>query len=136
MPVMAPKLSSIPVDVVNPGTSWILYARVIGINNTPVTQSSINTITYTIHLPESDTSVTTGSIDKTTTVFDTLKTKVDDSRWEGDGVGFNFRWSVSPALSPTAGLTYRYRIKFLFTDGSQCFVVRDREAIAWGGPSI
>ena len=133
---MAAKLAAIPVDVVNPGTSWILYACVVGISKLPITQAGIDAISYKIHLPDSASALDTGTIDKNTTVFDRLQTSVDDDRWEGGGVGFNFRWSVSPSLAPTAGLTYRYRIKFLFTDGSQCFVVRDRSAIDWGGPAI
>lgn len=133
----AAQLVAIPVDQVNPNTSWVMYARVIGLNNTPITQAIVSAVTFTIHQPTSATAIAsgTGSLVKADVIFDTLQTKENDSRWSGTGAGFNFRWSVPPSLSPTAGLTYRYRVKIVCTDGSTFYVVRDRSAIDWGGPS-
>lgn len=134
----APPLVTIPVDKVNPNTSWVLFARVNDPRtDLPITQSGITSIAYTVHQPSSATAISggTGTLDKTVVVFDRLQTNEDDARFTATGAGFNFRWSVAPSLTPTAGLTYRYRVKIVYTDGSTAYIVRDRSAIDWGGPA-
>ena len=133
-----PQLVAIPVDKVNPNTSWVLFARVNDPRtDLPITQAGVTSIAYTVHQTDSATAIGsgTGTLDKTVVVFDRLQTKEDDARWTGTGAGFNFRWSVPPSLTPTAGLTYRYRVKIVYTDGSTGYIVRDRSAIDWGGPA-
>ena len=127
--------SNIPVDSPFPATSFVIYSRLIGLDGNPLTQATTSTITYVIHVATSASSSFTGTLTVASVIFDSLQTSGDDARWGGGDDGFNFRWSIAASLAPTAGVTFRYRVKITATDGSIFYVVRDRKAKDWGGPA-
>ena len=104
-------LSNIIGQVFAGGTLTAL-ARVVDTSVSPITQSGVSAISYTINLVNSDGSFSpvtdhTGvSLDPTVVVTDTLET---DGLWSVDTTGYNFRHVVDISTNPAfalAGRTY------------------------------
>lgn len=114
-------------------TGVILMARIVGVNNTPIVQATISTITYAVQNVTQGTSAGTGSFTVSSVIYDNLQT-ADDS-WNAtmdtpanpspvDGLaGYNFRATIPASiLTPTEDLDeYRADVKFVPASGEQFF---------------
>jgi len=92
-----------------------LMARVAGNNAVNITQSTVSAITYSVVDKRSGSTIVaaTSTLSKTSVVFNSLQT---DGRWVDqhgnalDSSGYNFRYDLPPAQTPTRGRTYRVEI--------------------------
>lgn len=99
-----------------------LMARVAGNNAVNIAQASVSAITYSVVDKRSGSTIVgaTSTLSKTVVVFDTLQT---DGRWVDqngnaiDSTGYNFRYDLPPAQTPTRGRTYRVEILITPTTG-------------------
>ena len=92
-----------------------LMARVYGEDNAAILQADVTSIAYSIRAKHAlATVVDSGSLTKTSVVFDTLQT---DARWTADAVGYNFRTTISATQIPNPGV-YRVEIEFTMSDAS------------------
>ena len=89
-----------------------LFDLIKGNNGSNITQASITAITAKVFDINGTQVGATITIDKTTSVFDTIKTKTDDPRYSGKN-GFNFRVLIAGTYVPEEGT---YRIEIYFTD--------------------
>ena len=104
---------------VTQGAVWaafeaIFLARVVDRAGTAITQSAISSIAYTVREAEGDeTQTATGTLDKTTAIYDTLQT---GGLWDADLTGYNFYGVLTGTCFPTYGV--RYRVEFVLTPTS------------------
>lgn len=86
-------------------------------NNTGdyITQASLTSISAKVY--DSDGAlVATLTPSISSSVFDTLQTSSDDSRWTKDSTGFNFRYTLAASNFASGDTTYR--VEFIFTPTS------------------
>lgn len=104
-------------------TATPLIARIRATSGTYITQASLSSIAYSVFdltaVPAAI--VTSGTISKSSTVFDTLQTS--DARWTVDSVGYNFLWIAPASLFPLAPRKYQVEITFTTTDSYKLRVV-------------
>ena len=89
-----------------------LFDLIKGNLGTNVTQASITLIVAKVYDIAGAQVGSDLTIDKTTSVFDTLKTKTDDPRYTGKK-GFNFRALMPGSYFPEPG---SYTVEIYFTD--------------------
>lgn len=98
-----------------------VMARVYGNAGTAITQASLTSIAYAVTLKSDGSTITSGSVTVSSSVFDTLQTS--DPRWTRDSTGYNFSFAVPVAAFPTADERYRVKFTFTPTSGSVFFLV-------------
>lgn len=121
-------------------TGVSLMDRIQGNGGTNITQASITSIAYKVYECTSmqkaeaadGTLGTSGTLNKTTVVFDTLQTAAP---WDSnaDPTGYNFRYDSVAADRPTGGKWYRYEIVFTPTSGAPFAVVWIVETLPMAG---
>jgi hypothetical protein len=96
-----------------------------------ITQTDVSTVTYEIYDVDDNGVRDSGALTKTSVIFNALQTT--DPDWTVDATGYNFmtKWPASSA--PPESRVYRYKVKITLTDGSICFLLRDRSARIVGG---
>ena len=102
-----------PVPTITKATVWedcgaAFLIHVVGNDAADITQASITGITCKV-FDSSGTSVATPSIDKSTSVKDTLQT---DARWTEDSTGYNFIHDMPDTVFTTGGEYYTVEYKF------------------------
>ena len=99
---------------------FTVLARVMGEGNTAITQATVSSIAYTVTDTTDGGVSSSGSLDKATTVFDTLQT---DARWTKDSIGYNFRTHIPAAAVPEGDRLYQVEILFTLDGGTVALVV-------------
>jgi hypothetical protein len=114
MPVLPPKA--------HPVTIWedqdlAVMARVKGIDDQDIVQSTISGITMRVYDAQDDfTQVgATATLTVAQVVFDTLQTS---NGWTKDSNGYNFRYVISGAYFPTGNRDYWVEFEFTPATGS------------------
>lgn len=81
-------------------------------------QADLSSITFRAYDEEDpDTTVNSGTVTVSSSIFDTLQTTADDPAWPFTR-GFNFRHDLTPANFPTGDRTYVVEYKFTTTGGT------------------
>lgn len=110
--------------------SAILMARVVDEDGSAITQSDIDSATYTIYLvddsdPDSQTAVT-GHTDESLTVADVIYDSLqDDELWDVDATGYNFRHVIDVSENEAfavAGRAYRVVAELTPSSGQKILV--------------
>lgn len=98
-------------------------------------QADLSSITYAVHDvtdEENISSVTSGTVTISSSVFDTPRTASSSptmaALWSLDQHGYNFIHDIPPAAFPTAGQTYRVEYKFTFANGAIGWAVFEGQA--------
>lgn len=92
-----------------------LMARVVGPENTPLTQSLVSSIAWTLYDLRSTTpgtAVDSGSLTVASVIFDSLQTS--DAAWTEDDTGYNFAYQFPAdtfAMSSSGPGRYRLEIR-------------------------
>jgi hypothetical protein len=97
-------------------------ARVVGVDGSNMTQSAVSTITcavFDLGSATPETAVSTPTVTKASTVFDTLQT---DGRWTKDTTGYNFRHTIGATVFSGGGKRYGIEYKFTPTSGEVYWV--------------
>lgn len=121
--------SKIPLNIVTiRNASPVLFARVVDSNGSNITQASVRSITYSAYLLDAEwpadrdnrTSVaghTDVAVTVASSVFDTLQT--EDTRWDVDAAGYNFRHQLDVTTSPCFAIAGRmYLLEYTITPTS------------------
>lgn len=113
--------------------SATLLARVVGADSSEITQSDIDSATYSVHLLDDQNADTrtavTGhadvSLTKTDIIFNTLQT---DALWTKDSTGYNFRHVLDISSNQAFAVAgRRYLVEYKLTPGSgQIIILRFR----------
>lgn len=128
-----PSVQRIDIDVCNPGVSWKQMDRVEKQTGVSITQSDVSSITYEIYDVEDNGVRDSGTLSKTVVIFNTLQTTGTDPDWTADIAGYNFMTKWPADTAPPESRVYRYKVKLTLSDGSVCFLLRDRSARIVGG---
>jgi len=115
-----PDLALVTKASVHEDTDITFLARVlVDASNTltPAVQADISTITYAVYAGA--TSIGTGSVAVSSSVYNTLQT---GTIWGVDSTGFNFKATLANTLFPTGSTTYTVDFKFTLASGNQFFV--------------
>ncbi len=92
--------------------------RIYGNAGTLITQASISSIAYYVYTVTNlgvETSVGSGSLTVSTSIYDTLQTT--DPRWTKDTTGYNFAATIPASLWTGGGLKNRISVKFTPVSG-------------------
>ena len=92
----------------------VLFDRILGNDGDLITIPSVTTITARVFLPDGTQVGADITVNKNTTVFNTLQTATDDPRYTGEG-GFNFRMFLPGTYLLNAGVAV---VNLWFTDTS------------------
>ncbi len=113
--------------------SAVFLARVVGADDTPITQADIASAEYSVYLLDErdpdEMAVVTGhdgvSIDVSSLIYDTLQT---DAIWGVDATGYNFKHVLDVSADQAFTVAGRhYRVRYELTPASgQVIVVRFR----------
>ena len=86
-----------------PGVPYFLMEYIEGFAGTPITIAGTSSISYTAYKAGTSTILDSGSIDKSTTVFDSPVS--NDPRWKPSDKlaypAYNFGWRVPPSAAPS-----------------------------------
>jgi hypothetical protein len=121
----------VPTDIIRgrffeDGGATVL-ARVIGQAGSNITQASLSTITYAIYAAETGTSVATGTVTISSSVYDTLQTS--DARWTHDTTGYNFTHALTASNFASGDKRYRVEYKFTPVSGEVFWLVCELQAL-------
>lgn len=90
----------------NPAT---ILARVLDQTGTPITQSSVSSVSVTVYNAETSTSTGSSTPAVADCVFNTLQT--GDSRWSTDHIGFNLAVDVDGTALNVGDTTFQVQIE-------------------------
>lgn len=94
----------------------IMMARIVGYDDEPITQATINTITLTVVDEKTGEAADAVSLDVEDVIYDTLQT---GAPWKKDADGYNFRYAALASQRPEGGRTYRYEFCLTPVSGEQ-----------------
>ena len=104
--------------------------RITGNSAANITQADITSIAYTVHDTLTGEQTVSGTLSKTTVIFDTLQT---DARWTKDSTGYNFRYDIPASELPNGDRTYRFEIVFTPASGAVFTIIREVDVLGLKG---
>ena len=119
---------------VAPGSAWSQMERILGFGNINITQSAVSTIAYKIFMPGASSVIQSGTLLKTSVIFDTLQTTSLDAEWTEDAIGYNFKNTWTGVQTPPEGKCYRYVVTITDTSSRAYSFARDRCASNFQSP--
>ena len=97
-------------------SGYTVLGRILGHDGSAVSQSDVDSITYTIaERSTPGTPVATGTIEVTNSVYTELQTS--DSRWTRDTTGFNFAAAMPATTVPDGNKVYQLDFSFTPSTG-------------------
>ena len=118
MPAATVQAKWIRAPEVHAGSTPVVWQRLVNpYTGSNIVQADISSIAFVVVDSEATgTAVHSGTIDKSTAIFDTLQT------WKRDGVGHNFKFQVEAASFPLPRKNYLYQLTFNMTAGGVQYI--------------
>lgn len=97
------------------GSAAALLGRLTDIEDDYITQATVESITYRVTRLDTETQISTGTLDKTVSVKDSLQT---NNGWTEDDIGWDFVWYAAGTNWPVGGNGIKYQAEVVVTPTS------------------
>ena len=114
---------TVPVKaVVYEGSTPVLMARIVGVDNVVTVAADLNNVDYRVDLAGVQV-ITTTAITPIATYVTALVTT--DAAWDKDATGYNFRYRLAAADIPLGGSVYYVQFRFKDTSNRPSYLTFD-----------